>query len=115
MLKAIVYTQAIDFLFFQEVTIPVFPPFASYRTYVNLSATHCGTPFIIRDRMWLDNVDMMPSGPVITVFFPLYLVNIHAKSRKSRSEKEEIFNGDLSYLCLNFAQFHVCWGIQLCF
>lgn len=52
--------QDIDFIFLQEVTIPVFPPFAGCRTYVHVSTTHRRTAVIIRCRMWLDKVDMLP-------------------------------------------------------
>jgi hypothetical protein len=107
-LKEFFYEQDIDFLFLQEVTIPVFPPFAGYRTYVNVGTTHRGTAVIISDRMWLVKLDMLPSGLRMAASCGfLYLVIIHGTFGTSRwSEREEFFNEDLSSFCVHIAKFH---------
>jgi exonuclease III len=103
--------------FLQEINIADFPPISGYCAYVNMGNTQDGRAIITRDKMRLDNLEMLPSGWGIAAWYGFVCcVNIYAPSGSSRrSAREEFFNTEILYLLRTIQQNFILGGNFNCF
>ena len=87
MLTDFLHRHAIDIIFLQEVTRPVFHDVRGFPAHINIGAHERGTAILTRDHIMLSDIECLPTGRgMATNFEGITLVNIYAPSGAERRE-----------------------------
>jgi exonuclease III len=102
----------LDIVLLQEVTHTGFTCIAGSNVYTNVGTDRRGTAIMTKDGMSLTGIERLPSGRGITGWFRnIFIVSIYASSGTSRrTDWEEFYNLDLTYLLRNFPTNYVIVG-----
>jgi len=92
--------QAIDIIFLQEVTRPVFDDIRGFTAYTNIRTTGRGTAILTRDLIQLTNIVCLSTGMGMAADFQnVSIVNIYARSGAEKMmDREHVFSNELPYL-----------------
>jgi exonuclease III len=106
MLTDFLHKHAIDIIFLQEVTRPVFDDVRGYTAHVNIGANERGTAILTRDHLTLTDIERLPTGRGMSACLDgITLVNIYAPSgAERRRERDAFFATDLPYLLRRIPQ-----------